>query len=60
MKNLTREVIRPSEIYQVYGISKSTAYRMMKQGLFPKLNSLSPRCKGWKKSEFDAHFGIAA
>lgn len=60
-KNLSQRVfIRPAEIQQLYGISRSTAYRLMACGEFPSLISLSARCKGWHKSELDAHFSQAA
>jgi len=59
LKNLSqREIIRPSEIQGLYGISRSTAYRLMKVGKLPKLISLSPGCKGWHKRELDTHFEI--
>jgi predicted DNA-binding transcriptional regulator AlpA len=53
-----RNFIRPSEIQAVYGVSRASAYRWMAEGKFPKLVSLSERCKGWKKSELDKHFGL--
>ena len=53
-----RNFIRPSEIQEVYGISRSTAYRLMKMGTFPQLTALSLRRKGWKRSELDSHFGL--
>jgi|GEM_PF-2660131 len=57
MKNLSnREFIRPSEIQEVYGISKSTAYRQMKKNEFPLAIKLSVRCVGWKKVDLDNHF----
>ena len=60
MSKTQKIFIRPAELQQLYGISKSTAYRMMNNGLFPNLVSLSPRCKGWKKSDLDAHFKLNA
>lgn len=56
-KNLSQRLFfRPNDIQDVYGISRSTAYRLMREGKFPQLTSLSPRCKGWKKSTLDDHF----
>jgi predicted DNA-binding transcriptional regulator AlpA len=60
MKNLQKMIVRPSELQAIYGISKSTAYRMMRKGTFPKLVALSPRCKGWNKEELDRYFARAA
>jgi len=51
-----RLFIRPSEIQDLYGISRSTAYRLMKLGKFPALVNLSPRCKGWNRSTLEQHF----
>ncbi|BCG62911.1 MAG: hypothetical protein methR_P0580 [Methyloprofundus sp.] len=51
-----RVFIRPKEIQKIYGISISTVYRLMAIGEFPKLISLSPRCKGWHKSDLEEHF----
>jgi len=59
MQNLkNRLFIRPSEIQSVYGISRSTAYRLMALNQFPQLITLSPRCVGWSVSELDAYFGL--
>jgi len=55
-----RVLIRPKELQDIYGISISTAYRMMSKNEFPQLISLSPRCKGWSKVALDAHFKLAA
>ena len=57
MQNLSNRVfIRPSEIQEIYGISKSTAYRQMAKNKFPQLISLSTRCVGWRKEDLDNHF----
>ncbi len=55
-----RIFIRPSEIQRIYGISRSTVYRLMKRGEFPEQVSLSPRCVGWPKNILDEHFGYMA
>lgn len=60
MSNIQKVFIRPSEIQSIYGISKSTAYRMMNKGIFPELVTLSTRCKGWRKADLDAHFKLVA
>lgn len=60
MNKYQKVFIRPSEIQSIYGISKSTAYRMMSKGIFPELVALSPRCKGWRKADLDAHFKLVA
>lgn len=58
MSTLPRLFIRPKEVQSVYGISKSTAYRLMSKGIFPQLVTLSPRCKGWRKSDLDSYFKL--
>lgn len=58
MSTTNKAVIRPFEIQEFYGISKSTAYRLMEKGMFPELISLSPRCKGWRKADLDSHFNL--
>jgi len=50
-----RKIIRPSEVHEYVGISKSTAYRRMADGTFPSLLRLSTRCVGWRKSEIDEY-----
>ncbi len=55
-----RIFIRPSEIQALYGISRSTVYRLMSKNKFPKLVSLSDRCKGWPKALLDEHFKNAS
>jgi predicted DNA-binding transcriptional regulator AlpA len=50
--------VRPSELQLIYGISRSTAYRLMKKDMFPQLLSLTANCRGWRKTDLDAHFNV--
>ncbi len=52
--------IRPSEIQAIYGISRSTAYRLMSNDKFPKLICLTEKCRGWRKQDLDIHFNVVA
>jgi predicted DNA-binding transcriptional regulator AlpA len=61
MNAIDRKIfIRPAEIKEIYGISRSTAYRLMKNDKFPKLISLTEGCRGWRKLDLDSHFKAVA
>jgi prophage regulatory protein len=47
------EIIKAKEI-RAYGLSRSSAYRLAKEGQFPKLIKLSERSSGWLRSEVEA------
>jgi len=55
-----RLFIRPSEIPKLYGISRSTVYRLINKQEFPKPTKLSARCVGWPKTTLDEYFNLAA
>jgi predicted DNA-binding transcriptional regulator AlpA len=50
----TSNVISPKQIQDWAGISRPTAYRLMKLGQFPQLVVLSPNRRVWLKSEVQA------
>lgn len=54
-----RVIVRPSELPELYGISRSTGYKWVKKGILPPLKKLGPKCSGWPKAELDKHFGIS-
>ncbi len=61
MKAIDEKIfVRPAEIKGIYGISRSTAYRLMKIDKFPKLIRLTEGCRGWRKIELDIHFKAVA
>ena len=35
-------------------VSRSTWYRCVRSGLFPKAVSISPRCVGWRQSDIES------
>ncbi len=47
------KIIRLKTVLERCGISRSTIYRKMQEGTFPKQESLSEHCAGWKESEID-------
>lgn len=55
-----RIYIRVSEIQKIYGISRSTVYREVARGTFPKQVRLSKGCMGWSKHVLDKHFAQEA
>ena len=57
MKNLqNRIIIRPSEIQDLYGLSRTTVHRQINANAFPGPFNLSKGCKGWFKEDLDKHF----
>lgn len=53
MLAVTVGVIRPSQIKDVCGISLRTAYRLAKDGKFPKPKKLGERASGWDVTEIN-------
>jgi prophage regulatory protein len=48
-------LIRAPEVLAALGdISRSTLYKMVRQGVFPAPRRLGPRCSVWKASEVQA------
>jgi prophage regulatory protein len=45
------QLLRMADIRRITGLSRSTIYRYIKRGLFPKPYRLGPGRVGWKKSE---------
>lgn len=50
MKKPIRFIRRP-EVEWLTGLSRSTIYRLMAQGEFPKNHRLSPNCVGWDERD---------
>lgn len=49
----TATVVRPSQQIIITGVSKGTAYRLEKLGLFPKRRILSLQAVGWLRTELE-------
>lgn len=47
-------ILRIKTVLQVTGLTRSTLYRKVQRGEFPKQIKLSERCAGWRQSAVDA------
>jgi prophage regulatory protein len=47
-------IIRLKTVLDRTGLSRSTLYRKIGQGTFPKQVRISARCAGWRESAVDA------
>lgn len=50
---MSLKILRIKDVCQKTGLSRSTIYELMGQGLFPKSIVLTPRRVGWIESEID-------
>lgn len=44
-------ILRLRAVLDRTGLSRSTLYRKIQQGTFPRQLKLNPRCAGWRESE---------
>jgi prophage regulatory protein len=47
-------ILRIGTVLQLTGLSRSTLYRKVQRGTFPKQIKLSERCAGWRQSAVKA------
>jgi prophage regulatory protein len=47
-------ILRLPAVLNRTGLSRSTLYRKMQEGTFPKQIALSARCAGWRESSISA------
>ncbi len=47
-------ILRINAVLERTGLSRSTMYRKMQDGTFPKNVQISTRCAGWRESAIDA------
>lgn len=47
-------ILRINTVLDRTGLSRSTMYRKMESGTFPKNVQISTRCVGWRESAIDA------
>jgi prophage regulatory protein len=47
-------ILRIGTVLQLTGLSRSTLYRKVQRGEFPKQIKLSERCAGWRQSSVNA------
>lgn len=56
MSQLVREaLLRKHEVLRLTGLSNSTFYNRIKDGVIPPGVPMGPRLKGWPASEIDAY-----
>ncbi|MFD1949915.1 helix-turn-helix transcriptional regulator [Sphingomonas arantia] len=60
MSDRPDEVLRLPEVKQRTGLSRTTIYRLMDQGLFPANRKIGIRAVGWKRSLIDAFVATGA
>jgi prophage regulatory protein len=49
----TSSIIRRKQVQERTGLSRSSIYKLMKEGKFPKSVALSQRSIGWRSSHID-------
>ena len=47
------QILRRKDVESMVGLSRSTIYKLMNQGLFPKPIRLGPRAVGWRISDIE-------
>jgi prophage regulatory protein len=50
----TDRILRIKTVLELTGLSRSTLYRKVQRGEFPKQIKLSERCAGWRQSSVHA------
>lgn len=48
-----REIIRLPEVCNRTGLARSTVYKLVRQGVFPRPVKLTPKASGWYADEID-------
>lgn len=46
----TDRILRLKAVLNLTGLTRTTLYRRMQEGTFPKNVQISPRCVGWRES----------
>ena len=54
MTNTPDRILRLNAVLDRTGLSRSTLYRKMQDGSFPKNIKISARCAGWRESAVEA------
>lgn len=52
--NSPERILRLKSVLERTGLSRSTLYRKMQLGTFPKQLKISARCAGWRETDVDA------
>ncbi len=54
MSDTPDRILRIKKVLERTGLSRSTMYRKMQEGTFPRNVQLNARCAGWRQSAIDA------
>jgi prophage regulatory protein len=52
--NSAERILRLKSVLERTGLTRSTLYRKIKLGTFPKQLRISTRCIGWREAEVDS------
>lgn len=55
LANKRETLLRKHEVLRMTGLSNSTFYNRIKEGILPQGVPMGPRLKGWPASEIDAY-----
>lgn len=50
-QELHEQILRFPDVHELCGVSRSTTWRLEKDGKFPRRISIGPRAVGWRKSQ---------
>lgn len=57
MPDENSKILRLTSVLERTGLSRSTLYRKVQAGTFPKPLRISQRCTGWRQSDVTAWIG---
>jgi prophage regulatory protein len=52
--NSPSRILRLKSVLERTGLSRSTLYRKIQEGTFPRALRISARCTGWRESDIEA------
>ena len=51
---MSLKILRRKDVEEIVGLSRSTIYKLMSTGAFPRYIRLGPRAVGWRLSDIEA------
>ena len=51
---MSLKILRRKDVEEIVGLSRSTIYKLMSTGAFPRSFRLGPRAVGWRLSDIEA------
>lgn len=51
---MSLKILRRKDVEEIVGLSRSTIYKLMSTGTFPRSIRLGPRAVGWRLSDIEA------